>query len=260
MKIALVSLSHEGAELASRVTNGIEDTCLYIHDSVDGFAEAIRFSSIIDLTCEIFASFDGIVYFAPCGVAVRAIAPNMRDKYTDPAIVVVDAGGRYAISLLSGHEGGANQLAMTVGNIIGAEPVISTTTEAVKSVIVGVGCRRGIGAPEIVDAIQKACAEAGVEMSEVRLIASADIKSDEEGLLNAAKDLGLPVRFIRSDDIRASMRSFERSEFVQEKVNLPAVAEPAALLAGRRTKLILPKTAYNGITVAIARESFLWSE
>jgi cobalt-precorrin 5A hydrolase len=47
---------------------------------------------------------------------------------------------------------------------------------------------------------------------------------------------------------------------VEKKVKLPAVAEPAALLAGRRTKLILPKITRNGVTVAVAQESFLWSE
>lgn len=188
-----------------RRARNIPGAYMYLHDSLGGPAESIRFSSIVDLTREIFAVYEGIVYFTPCGVAVRAIAPNIRDKHTDPAIVVVDAGGRYAVSLLSGHEGGANLLTLTVSNILGAEPVISTTTEAVKSVIMGVGCRRGTDAPKIVDAIRRACVEAGAEMSEVRLLASADIKSNEEGLLAAAEDLGVPIRFICSDDIRRAL-------------------------------------------------------
>jgi cobalt-precorrin 5A hydrolase len=99
-----------------------------------------------------------------------------------------------------------------------------------------------------------------VKLEDVRLLASADVKSDEPGLLEASKDLGVPIRFIGSETIRSSNRDFQKSDFVYEKVGLPAVAEPAALLAGRRTRLILPKTTYNGITVAIARESCLWSE
>jgi len=74
--------------------------------------------------------------------------------------------------------------------------------------------------------------------------------------LAAAKALGIPLRFIPSGDIRGSTRGFDRSNFVEEAINLPAVAEPAALLAGRRTQLILPKKVYKGVTVAVAREGF----
>lgn len=260
MKTALIALSREGAILAGRLSKKLADTQVYVHESVEGFTAAESFARIIDLTSAIFGEYEGLVYFAPCGVVVRALAPCIQSKYTDPAVAVVDAGGRYAVSLLCGHEGGANGLAMTVANILGAEPVISTTTEAVKSVIVGIGCRRGVESGRVVEAVRSACAQAGVDVGDVRLLASADIKSDEPGLLAAAEELGLPIRFIASDDIRSSLRSFEHSDFVKEKVDLPAVAEPAALLAGRRTSLILPKTAFNGITVAIARESFLWSE
>jgi cobalt-precorrin 5A hydrolase len=260
VSIALISLSREGAILAERVLRQLPDARLYLHESVPGFDDAERFSKVVVLTEEIFTQFDGLVYFAPCGAVVRAIAPNVQSKYDDPAVVVVDVGGRYAVSLLSGHEGGANELAVTVGNIIGAEPIISTTTEAVKSIIVGVGCRRGVEAGRIVEAVKDACGRVGVDLSDVRLLASADVKADEPGLLSAATELGVPIRFIASDEIRASTIEFQSSDFVQEKVNLPAVAEPSALLAGRRTRLILPKTAFDGITVAIAKESFLWSE
>ena len=163
------------------------------------------------------------------------------------------------VSLLSGHEGGANALAVRIANLIGAEPVITTTTEALKSVIVGVGCRRGARADRIVSAIRSALDEAGVSLDEVRFIASADIKADEAGLLEAAEALDVPIRFIAGEEIRASLRDFARSAFVEKKVNLPAVAEPAALLAGRRTQFICRKKTYQGITVALSRELFSWS-
>ncbi len=164
-------------------------------------------------------------------------------------------GGRWAVSLLSGHEGGANELAMAVANILDAEPVISTTTEAVKNLIVGVGCRRGAEAGAIGAAIREALALANCDLAQVRLLASAEIKADEPGLLEAARQLGLPLRLVGAEEIRNSIRTFGHSDFVQEKVDLPAVAEPAALLAGRRTQLLLPKQRLHGVTVAIARES-----
>ena len=257
MKTALISLSDEGAGLVNRLKGGLGDADVFLHEKVSESFEGRRFKSIITLTREIFSHYDGLVYAAPCGVVVRALAENIRHKTTDPGVVVVDAVGRYAVSLLGGHEGGANDLAVTVSNIIGAEPVISTTTEALKTVIVGIGCRRGVKAGAIVDAVDSALREAGVERTEVRLLASADIKKDEKGLLEAAGLLGLPLRFIPSEEIRFSGRGFARSDFVEKKVNLPAVAEPAALLAGRRTRLILPKMKSGAVTVALARESFM---
>ncbi len=254
MTIGLVTLSKEGALLADRVRSTFPDSKMYVHENVEGNWDAKRFTSIVELTHRIFDQHKGLVYFAPCGVVVRALASNVKSKTQDPAVVVVDVGARWAISMLSGHEGGANDLAVAVGNILDAEPVISTTTEALKRVIVGVGCRRGAKSERIVAAVQAALKEAGMELSQVRLLSSASMKADEEGLLAAARELEIPLRFIAGEEIRNSSREFDHSPFVEEKVNLPAVAEPCALLAGRRTRLLLPKRSYNGITIALAEE------
>ena len=260
MKTAVISLSDEGARIAVSLKDGLGDADIFLHEKVaDAFAGR-RFKSIITLTGQIFNRYDGLVYIAPCGVVVRAVAKKIMHKATDPGVVVVDAGGRFAVRLLGGHEGGANDLANAVSNIIGGEPLITTTTEALKSVIVGIGCRKGVKAPAIIEAVDAALRKAGVGRDEVRLLASADIKKNEEGLLAAAQLLGIPLRFIRSEEIRSSTRKFARSAFVEKKVNLPAVAEPAAILAGRRTRLILPKMTSGPVTVALARESFSWSE
>ena len=260
MKLAVISLSDEGAHVANDLKQGLGVADIFLHEKVSDAFGGRRFKSIITLTRKISSQYDGLVYVAPCGVVVRAFAPNIRHKCTDPGVVVVDAGGRFAISLLGGHEGGANDLALAVSNIIGAEPVITTTTEALKSVIVGIGCRMGVKAQAIIDAVDSAIGEAGVDRAEIRLLASADIKMSEKGLLEAARLLGIPLRFVRSEEIRSSCRKFSRSDFVKEKVDLPAVAEPAALLAGRRTRLVLPKMTSGAVTIALARESFSWSE
>jgi len=233
---------------------------LYVHASVKRRPrtdEAKAFDSVVVLTRTLFGRYQKLVYIAPCGVVVRAIAPCLRHKKIDPAVVVVDVGGRYAVSLLSGHEGGANALALEVANLIGAEPVISTTTEAVKSLIVGIGCRRGVEAEQVIAGIRQALRQVKKPLTQVRCLASAALKAHEAGLLRAAEQLGVGLRFIADEEIRSTKRQFQHSRFVAAKVNLPAVAEPAALLAGRRTQLILPKTIFNGVTVAIARESFL---
>ena len=233
------------------------DCQVYLHDCVTEPLEAERFPAVVKLTEKIFSQYPRHIFVAPCGVVVRAIAPMIQHKLTDPAVVVIDVGGRYAVSLLSGHEGGANQLALEAANAIGADPVISTTTEAVKTLIVGVGCRRGAKAENIVGAIREALAKAGACVEDVRYLASAYLKADEEGLLQAGRELGLSLRFLSADEILSTTKHFGRSQWVADRVKLPAVAEPSALLAGRRTKLILPKTIINGVTVAIARESSL---
>ncbi len=294
---ALITLSDAGAKLLAPLVRALPGARLYVHESVrtvplrgepdeifkersprplpaalsesgsqvakksrDGNESKIeRFAKIAELTAALFPLCRGLVYAAPAGVVVRAVAPLIQGKFQDPAVVVLDAGGRWAVSLLSGHEGGANDLAIRVANLLGAEPVVTTTTEALKDVIVGIGCRRGTLAEAIVSAVRSTLDEAGVVLNEVRLIASADIKAREAGLHAAAGILGVPIRFVAADEIRASAREFTRSETIRKKVNLPAVAEPAALLAGRRTRLLCRKKTFPGITIALAREGFPWS-
>ena len=257
MKIAVITLSNQGAGVAARLGVDFPEAELFLHESVPAFGNAVSFKSIMLLTEKIFSEYEGLIYIAPCGVAVRAIAPMIKHKTLDPAVVVVDVGGRYSVSLLSGHEGGANDLALRAANSLGAEPVISTTTEAVKTLIVGVGCRRGVSGETVVSAIIEGLCRVNSNPAEVRLLASADIKKNEKGLLEAAGMLGLSLRFISSDEIVSTVKKFRHSEFVASKVRLPAVAEPCALLAGRKTRLILPRNTIHGVTVAIAREGCL---
>ncbi len=258
MTNAAITLSAEGASVARRLGEVLGDTDLYVHENVPGQWNAERFAQVKELTSRIFAHYAALIYIAPCGVVVRSIAECLKHKTTDPAVVVVDVRGRWAVSLLSGHEGGANDLAVQVGNAIFAEPIITTTTEALKDLIVGVGCRRGTRQEHIVSAVMTTLTEAGLELGRVRYLSSAQVKRDEEGLLLAARELHVPLRFISSDEIRNCGLDFPHSAFVQEKVNVPAVAEPSALLAGRRTKLLVSKKIYQGVTIAVAQENCSW--
>ncbi|MET9552834.1 precorrin-3B C(17)-methyltransferase [Streptomyces sp. NPDC006645] len=77
-----------------------------------------------------FAECDQLVCFLATGATVRLLAPLLADKATDPGVVCVDEAGRYAVSLLGGHGGGANALAAEVGSTLSATPVITTATDA----------------------------------------------------------------------------------------------------------------------------------
>lgn len=82
-----------------------------------------------DWTAVRFQTGNGLVFVGAAGIAVRAIAPHVCSKATDPAVVVVDEGGHFAVPLLSGHLGGANDLARAVGKTCGAVPVLTTATD-----------------------------------------------------------------------------------------------------------------------------------
>jgi cobalt-precorrin 5A hydrolase len=258
--VAVLTLSSEGLRTAQRLTQAIQGVSLHVHSSVSEVPEGVsRFDRTAERMQEIFDQCTGLICIMPCGAVVRALAPLITSKLSDPAVVVVDVAGRWAISLLSGHEGGANRLAEQVASAIEAEPIVTTTTEAVRTIIAGIGCRRGVSADEIIAALDAALEEAGCVRSDIRQVASADIKRDEIGLLEAAERLQVGLRFVPSQAIREMGRQFEHSDFVQSKVNLPAVAEPSALFAGSRTCLILQKKIVGRVTVALARERCTWS-
>jgi cobalt-precorrin 5A hydrolase / precorrin-3B C17-methyltransferase len=89
-----------------------------------------RHGGLVATVRERWAEVDGFVLVCATGIAVRAIAPQLADKGSDPAVVVVDDAGRFAIALSGGHEGGANVLAREVAALLGAEPVVTTATDA----------------------------------------------------------------------------------------------------------------------------------
>jgi cobalt-precorrin 5A hydrolase len=107
----IITLSSLGLVVAQRLKDSFVDAVIHLHEDVASGGDTRPFSSTSDLVAELFPKTKGIVFIGPCGIAVRALAPLIKSKLSDPPVVVVDVMGRYAVSLLSGHEGGANDLA-----------------------------------------------------------------------------------------------------------------------------------------------------
>ncbi|MEF2278455.1 cobalamin biosynthesis protein [Deinococcus sp. YIM 134068] len=192
------------------------------------------------------------VLIGAVGIAVRFLSGLPQSKHTDPAVVVLDDAARFAVALLGGHEGGANALAYRVARLTGAVPVVTTATEATRPLTLGVGCRRGVSEEQVEAAVLHALAAR--PLTGVREVATVDLKANEAGLLAFCKRHGLPLRVIAHADIEARPFVTQPSEWVQQNVGLPGVCEPCALIASPRGRLIVPKMALNGVTVAVVED------
>ncbi|MBW1745147.1 MAG: precorrin-4 C(11)-methyltransferase [Deltaproteobacteria bacterium] len=129
-KIALWAITPKSALLARKIAESLPDAKLHLSAdlNIDDIS-ASYFERLSDAIASNFHAYTGHVFIMSTGIVVRLIASCIRSKTTDPAVVVVDEIGRHAVSLLSGHLGGANSFAIKVAGLIGAEPVITTATD-----------------------------------------------------------------------------------------------------------------------------------
>ena len=132
-KSAIVAVSKPGAALARRLALTLPDAELHLERklAIDSDAGA-RFYDLPlrPVLQNLFVNRDALIVFLPIGAAVRLLAPVFAGKKRDAAVVCVDDGGRYAISVLSGHVGGGDELARQVAAAIGAQPIITSASDA----------------------------------------------------------------------------------------------------------------------------------
>lgn len=131
MKIAAISFNKQGDEIVETIREHLN---IEIYRKQEG-----EEFNLTDLTGKLFKDYEAIIFVSSTGIAVRAIAPYIKSKTSDPAVIVIDSFGKYVISLLSGHLGGANSLTLKLAEILHSEPVITTATDIV-----------GVKAPDII--------------------------------------------------------------------------------------------------------------
>ena len=133
MKLAVFAFSRRGRDTARRCLAALagprDEYRAYASESWAGEGFSPIRPPLADFTAPVFAWADAMVFVGACGIAVRAIAPHVRDKRTDPAVLAVDELGQFVIPLLSGHIGGANRLAARLAEAVGATAVVTTATD-----------------------------------------------------------------------------------------------------------------------------------
>lgn len=130
MNTAIIAITPRGAELARKLAVSLPETTCHLPerfrlpDNGGYFSEPLK-----QYLPQIFQNHDGLICIMATGIVIRLLAPCLQGKAVDPAVVVVDEAGGFAISLLSGHLGGANRLAKQVANALGGQAVVTTATD-----------------------------------------------------------------------------------------------------------------------------------
>jgi cobalt-precorrin 5A hydrolase len=340
-KTAIFSLTRKGAKLAARLSEHMPGSKCFCNHRYS-LPSMISFRKISEVFPSVWRECDSIICIMSCGIAVRTISPLLEDKFADPAVVVLDQDGRFAVSLVSGHIGGANELARKVASITGGQAVITTASDlqdkpaidlaakraalrienrrmlarieaaildeeppwifdpggflleklpaahglrivssgsdlkALRGVpgvwvsdtlpprglnclklrpatlVIGIGCNRGTSSEEIVAFVEKILEEYRLAPLSIRNFTSLDIKSDERGLLEAAKAFGRPVDFCAREQIEG-LAVPNPSDTVARHVGVKSVCEASALWSAGTRQLLVPKRKAGNCTLAIAR-------
>ena len=334
MKIAIISLSKKGYDLSLRLKKQLDKDSTII--SCDIFYKDVKNTFKL-----LFYEYDAIIAIMASGILIRSIAPLIKSKTTDPAILNIDENANFVISILSGHLGGANKLTSKVANLLGACEVITTATDVnkklgvdvlakdlylsienpseilyfnkailnneeilfkvnsqgnydflfdylnnntleinvsieftssintdeihlfyknhklimkIEDIVVGIGCKKNKSKDDILIGLNKVLDDLNISKNRLSKLASAEIKKNEQGILDLSKHLNIPVDFVSMDKLKLfTSKDIHESEFVKSKFGVGSVSEASCLItAGFNSKLIYKKTAFNGVTIAIA--------
>jgi cobalt-precorrin 5A hydrolase len=136
---AIVAITKHGVELARKLHSVFQTGDLYYMSKFEKGDEKNKRIQMFDgsvrlLLPSLFQAYKGIILIISLGAVVRMIAPILKDKKTDPGVVVIDDKGEHVISVLSGHLGGANELTREVAELLGATPVITTASDVQKTI------------------------------------------------------------------------------------------------------------------------------
>ncbi|MCS7212822.1 MAG: cobalamin biosynthesis protein [Candidatus Calescibacterium sp.] len=141
--IALVSVTRGGTRIISSLAKKLEfdKVSVFVPEKFSGETDlnnVVFFKNIKELLLEIFHSYDAIICVMSLGALVRLISPKLKSKEEDPAVLCIDETGKFVISVLSGHVGGANELCREVARVLSATPVITTASDSLGTIPVDI--------------------------------------------------------------------------------------------------------------------------
>ena len=362
-KTAIIALTRNGARMARTLAGSLDrDHALFIDrrfrkDDDSGEAFDLPLWPVVKRA---FAGYSSLVLFLSAGASIRLLAPLLESKQIDPAVVCVDDAGSFCVSLISGHVGGADQLAQEVAVCLGARAVVTSASHASgtlavdllgrefgwrlkadattitrasaavinsqpigiwqgagepgwwpdgkplpgniavyatledlaasacataliisdttsdletlladkitvvyrpRSLVIGMGCRRGVPVEELESLLAEALRENGLSAECLAEIATAEIKRGEPGLEQLAERHGVPLSFLQANELNAVFETnpgaiTSKSERAHGLVGGWGVAEPAALLTAGASELLVNREKTTRATIAIARKDF----
>lgn len=275
-----------------------------------------------------FNKYDGHIFIMATGIVIRKIVSLIKSKDLDPAVVVIDEGMNFVISLLSGHLGGANELAQSLSKTFGLVQIITTSSDVTgkiavdtlsqklncnfesleaakkvtslivdgrnvqlslpkniceenpegvivvsnrenleivhlypKNLIVGIGSRRGIEKEKVYNFLVEVLKKHNLSFRSIKHFATVDLKADERGIVEMAKELGKELKIVSRQDILKVEDMFCGSEFVKKEIGIKAVSEPCAYLTSNRDgKFLEIKAKKDGMTISIYEERFIYEK
>lgn len=198
MKIAVISFSRRGFLLGKTLCQGLERSSHEVELAVKSkYIEESLTESLREWTGKRFMDSDAVVFIGACGIAVRSIAPFVKSKKADPAVVVVDEQGKFSISLLSGHMGGANELSEEIAGLLDAQPVVTTATDL-----------SGIFAVDVF------AEKNGCSISDMRLA------KEVSAALLAGREVGFASDFPVRGELPKGLRAWEEEKKIQSLVSV----------------------------------------
>ena len=330
-KYKLICFTDKGLKLMEKLAKTLGNSEL--GKGTESFLEEYSGSDVTSLkewTEGNFQKGNILVFIGACGITVRAIAPFLQDKKTDPGVLVMDEKGEYVIPILSGHLGGAVKAAKEIALLTGATAVQTTATDVEgefavdvyasenglvisdmkkakeytasllkngessfymdekyegslklseipgnikrvsideallvitpeeyqgealqlipRCIVVGMGCKKGKSKEELKTALLQGLKECGMDVRAVKAIASIDIKSKEEGLIELSKEIDAEFVTFDSKTLLSLEGEFSASSFVQSVTGVDNVCERAVAAYGGR--MIAQKKALDGVTFA----------
>lgn len=214
-------------------------------------ASALHATAVITTATDVNGRFSVDAWAAEHGLAIISMALAKRVSaeiltHDVPFWSDADRPGRLPEGLIWADAGPLG-ICVSVRDL---KPFEDTLLLVPRALHLGLGCRRGTPAEAVAAAIRKALSENNLRAEAVAEVASIDVKADEAGLVACCEAHGWPTAFYSADRLNAVPGAFSKSEFVRSTVGVDNVCERAAAAQGGR--LIVRKTALNGVTVAVA--------